>query len=136
MELIKDKRRPRPEPISIYKTWIITGADIDNPEKDGMDQEIIDLGEKKARGYVIPLGPVNLVNAVTDRGMVGCGAFDVMALNNFGYPAARVRPSKGSSISTIEDLLEGIVKEANPAAEELGVRIGMTGRQALDLLST
>ena len=99
-----------------------------------MDQEIIDLGEKKARGYVIPLGPVNLVNAVTDRGMVGCGAFDVMALNNFGYPAARVRPSKGSSISTIKDLLEGIVKEANPAAEKLGVRIGMTGRQALDLL--
>jgi uncharacterized protein YunC (DUF1805 family) len=48
--------------------------------------------------------------------MVGCGAFDVAALNNFGYPAARVRPSQGSSIASIEDLLKGIIKVANPAA--------------------
>ena len=99
-----------------------------------MDYEIVELAGKQARGYVIPLGPVNLVLVVTDKGMVGCGAFDVMALNSFGYPAARVRPSEGSSISSIEDLLEGIVKEANPAAEKLGVRMGMSGREALDLL--
>jgi len=98
-----------------------------------MDHEIVELAGKQARGYVIPLGPVNLVVVVTDVGMVGCGAFDVMALNSFGYPAARVRPSKGSSISSIEDLLNGIVKEANPAAEKLGVKIGMSGREALDL---
>lgn len=83
---------------------------------------------------MISLGPVNLVVVVTDVGMVGCGAFDVMALRSFGYPAARVRPSKGSSIASIEDLLEGIIKEANPAAEKRGVRMGMSGRQALDLL--
>jgi uncharacterized protein YunC (DUF1805 family) len=65
--------------------------------------------------------------------MVGCGAFEVMALSSFRYPAARVRPFKGSSISSIEDLLNGIVKEANPAAEKLGRKIGMNGRE-LDLL--
>ena len=99
-----------------------------------MDHEIVELAGKQARGYVIPLGPVNLVAVVTEVGLVGCGAFDVMALSSFGYPAARVRPSKGSSIASIEDLLEGIIKEANPAAEKLGVRMGMSGRQALDLL--
>ena len=99
-----------------------------------MDHEIVELAGKQARGYVIPLGPVNLVLVVTDLGMVGCGAFDVMALSSFGYPAARVRPSKGSSIASFEDLLNGIVKEANPAAEKRGVRMGMSGRQALDLL--
>ena len=98
-----------------------------------MDHETVELAGKQAHGYVIPLGPVNLVLVVTDKGMVGCGAFDVMALSSFGYPAARVRPSKGSSISSIEDLLNGIVKEANPAAEKLGVKIGMSGREALDL---
>ncbi|MDQ1261466.1 MAG: hypothetical protein QG575_647 [Euryarchaeota archaeon] len=94
----------------------------------------VQLPGKQADGYVIPLGPVNLVNVVTDVGMVGCGAFDVAALNNFGYPAAKVRPSQGSSIATIEDLLLGIVKEVNPSAETLGLKVGLTGREALELL--
>ncbi len=94
----------------------------------------VQLTRKQADGYVIPFGAVNLVNAVTDVGMVGCGAFDVSALNNFGYPAAKVRLSQGSSITTIGDLLQGIVKEVNPAAENLGLKVRITGREALDLL--
>ena len=77
---------------------------------------------------------MNFVSAVTDVGMVGCGAFDVAALNNFGYPAAKVRPAHGSSIATIEDLLQGIVKEVNLNAEKLGLKVGLTGREALELL--
>lgn len=99
-----------------------------------MDHKVVQLKGKKADGYVIPLGRLNLVNVVTDVGMVGCGAFDVAALNNFDYPAAKVRPAQGSSISTIDELLDGIIKEVNPAAEKLGVKIGMAGREALELL--
>jgi len=99
-----------------------------------MEHIKMQLNAKQADGYVIPLGPVNLVNVVTDVGMVGCGAFDVAALNNFGYPAAKVRPAQGSSIANIEDLLQGIVKEVNPAAEKLGLKVGLTGREALELL--
>jgi uncharacterized protein YunC (DUF1805 family) len=99
-----------------------------------MEHIKMQLTAKQADGYVIALGPVNLVNVVTDVGMVGCGAFDVAALNNFGYPAAKVRPSQASSIATIEDLLQGIVKEVNPAAEKLGLKVGLTGREALELL--
>jgi uncharacterized protein YunC (DUF1805 family) len=99
-----------------------------------MEHIKMQLTGKQADGYVIPLGPINLVNVVTDVGMVGCGAFDVAALNNFGYPAAKVRPSQGSSIATIEDLLQGIVKEVNPAAEKLGLKVGLNGREALELL--
>jgi uncharacterized protein YunC (DUF1805 family) len=94
----------------------------------------VKLAGKEADGYVIPLGKVNLVNVVTDVGMVGCGAFDVAALNNFGYPAAKVRPTEGSSIATIDDLLQGIIKEVNPAAEKLGLKVGISGREALELL--
>jgi uncharacterized protein YunC (DUF1805 family) len=94
----------------------------------------VQLTGKQADGYVIPLGPVNLVNVVTDVGMIGCGAFDVAALNNFGYPAAKVSPTQGNSIATIEDLLQGIVKEVNPAAEKRGLKVGLTGREALELL--
>jgi uncharacterized protein YunC (DUF1805 family) len=31
-------------------------------------------------------------------------------------------------------LLDGIIKEVNPAAEKFGVKIGMAGREALELL--
>jgi uncharacterized protein YunC (DUF1805 family) len=94
----------------------------------------IQLGEKEADGYVIPLGAIKLVSVVTDMGMVGCGAFDVAALNNFSYPAAKVKPSHGVSISSIDDLMSGIVKEVNPAAERLGLKAGITGREALEML--
>ena len=94
----------------------------------------VKLSKKEADGYIIPLGKLNLVNAVTDVGMVGCGAFDVVALNNFGYPAAKVRPAQGNSIATIVDLLQGIVREVNPAAEKMGLKVGISGRDALELL--
>ncbi len=94
----------------------------------------VQLPGKTARGFVYPLGPANLVAVVTDTGMVGCGAFDVVALEKFHFPAARVRPSRGDSITTIEDLLDGIVKDANAPAQARGVRVGMTGREALGKL--
>ncbi len=99
-----------------------------------MCQILVPLQRKSGAGYVVPLGPANLVFVITDVGMVGCGAFDVMALEKFGYPAARVRPGHGPVIATIEDLLEGIIRDANPSAERCGIRAGMTGREALDLL--
>ena len=99
-----------------------------------MMTEKVQLKDKEADGFVIPIGSLHLVGVVTDRGMVGCGAFDVAALDSFNYPAARVRSGKGDPIATIEDLLSGIVKDANAGAVKLGVRIGMTGRQALDLM--
>lgn len=99
-----------------------------------MIHEKIQLTRKQADGYVISLGKVNLVNVVTDVGMVGCGAFDVNALDKFDYPAARVKPSKGNYVVSVEDLLEGIVKDANEAATKIGIKAGMSGREALEKL--
>jgi uncharacterized protein YunC (DUF1805 family) len=100
-----------------------------------MNQEVVSLRNSTGAGYVIPLGPVNLVWVVARKGLVGCGAFDVVGLGKFDYPAARVRPARGDMIATLEDLLSGIVRETNSAAESLGVRTGMEGKEALDLLS-
>jgi uncharacterized protein YunC (DUF1805 family) len=102
--------------------------------KRDMEQIEIQLTRKKAEGYIIPLGPANLVAVMTDIGMVGCGAFDVAALDSFSYPAAKVRPAIGPSIVDTDDILKGIIKEANRSALGRGIRTGMTGRQALELL--
>lgn len=99
-----------------------------------MQQVDVHLTKKTAQGYVIPFGPVNLVTVLTDVGMVGCGMFDVSALDSFSFPAAKVRPAAGPSIVDIDDVLKGIVKEANRSAMGRGIKNGMTGRQALELL--
>jgi len=99
-----------------------------------MQRVSVHLSKKVADGYVIPLGPANLVAVITDIGLVGCGAFDVSALDSFSYPAAKVRPAHGPSIATTDDILTGIVKEANRNAMSRGIKNGMTGKQALELL--
>jgi uncharacterized protein YunC (DUF1805 family) len=99
-----------------------------------MEQKKIQLAKKEAEGFVIPLGPANLVAVMTDVGMVGCGAFDVAALDSFSYPAAKVRPAFGPSIADTDDILKGIVKEANRSAMSRGIKSGMTGKQALERL--
>jgi uncharacterized protein YunC (DUF1805 family) len=100
-----------------------------------MMEETIRLKNSEAAGYVVPLGPVNLVWIVARQGLVGCGAFDIKALEKFGYPAARVRAVGASSVATLADLLLGEIREANTGAEDIGVAVGMSGREALDLLS-
>jgi len=82
--------------------------------------ERVPLQNSIGEGFVIPLGPVNLVGVVARNGMVGCGAVDVAALEKFGYPAARVRPSRGTTIENVADLVSGLVKEANSSAQGLG----------------
>ncbi len=48
-----------------------------------MEQVEVQLTRKVANGFIIPIGPANLVAVMTDIGMIGCGAFDVAALDSF-----------------------------------------------------
>ncbi len=84
--------------------------------------------------HVIPLGPANLVFAQTERGILACGAIDPAALQRFGLPTARVKPTRGASIANLEDLLSGEVRDANDAAAAMGVRTGISGREAIALM--
>lgn len=110
----------------------MNGKGVAVEESDIMEE--LAYGGGAAKGYVIPVGPAKIVFAVGTKGMVGCGAFDVLALERFGYPAARVKPKRSGSIESLEDLLAGEVKDANAPAAALGVEVGMRGREALDLL--
>ena len=98
-------------------------------------QEVIQLEKGQADGCVAPLGTFNLVWAATREGMIACGAFDVAALERFRYPAARLKGAGGAAIATIEDLLNGEVREANAFAREKGITPGMKGREALARLA-
>ena len=99
-----------------------------------MTPDTIQLTNKTAEGYLIPLGPANLVFIKTDEGFVGCGAFNVVILEKFDYPAACVKAGDGGSIKGPDDILNGIIKEANAVAVARGIKVGMSGRDALELL--
>jgi len=67
----------------------------------------VQLTGKQADGYVIPLKKANIVCVITDVGMAGCGAFDVMVLDTYDYPAVKMKSSTTNPIATVDDLLEG-----------------------------
>lgn len=96
-----------------------------------MEERKFSLKGHEITGYIIPIGDVNLVFARTTKGVVGCGAIDVTALEKFKIPAVKVRPSTGDSIRNIEDLMKGSVAVVNSYAQELGVTADMSGEEAL-----
>lgn len=100
-----------------------------------MATETFSLGGKQITGHVIPIGPVNLVFAIAEKGLVGCGAIDVLALEKFQLPAAKVRPVGTPSVSTIQELQSGEIVSVNKYASDLGITIGMSGKDALARLS-
>lgn len=112
-------------PLEIKSLDFAFGARSSQEQVDGRTVEV----------RVLPLGPASLVYAKGHKGLLACGAIDPQALGRLGIPAARVKPPEGKqSVSSLDDLLAGEVREANAQAESLGVRAGMTGREALGLL--
>lgn len=88
---------------------------------------------KPAELVVLPIGSIKLVYVKTDKGVLGCGALDPAPFGRFGIPVARVK-LPGRTVEGLEDLLAAEVSESNPAAQALGIHVGMTGDQALSLL--
>ena len=60
------------------------------------------------------------------HGLLGCGYISVDTAAKVGDSLAVV-----SGVSNYDDMLQAAVKAVSPAAEALGVRPGMTGREAL-----
>ncbi|MCP1661607.1 MAG: DUF1805 domain-containing protein [Methanocalculus sp. MSAO_Arc1] len=99
-----------------------------------MEHQVIPLTTSTATGYATKVGPVTLVFIKTESGMIGCGAFDITALERFGVPAATMKSSVKPMVESIEDLLLASVHTVNHPGYERGIRIGMQAREALELL--
>jgi uncharacterized protein YunC (DUF1805 family) len=71
---------------------------------------------------------------LTEAGIVGCGIYDVKTAGEFGQAVAIARGTPQNPLVNPEDLLDAKIVEATPRAKELGVQIGMTGREAVEFL--
>jgi uncharacterized protein YunC (DUF1805 family) len=71
---------------------------------------------------------------LTEAGLVGCGIYDVKTAAEFGQAVAIARGTPQHPLVNPEDLLGARIVEATPQAVALGVQVGMTGREAVELL--
>jgi uncharacterized protein YunC (DUF1805 family) len=79
--------------------------------------------------YVINLGDVNLVLIKAVKGYIMCGLLNIEAAEKLGHAACIV-----TGVSTTEDALNAEIKACTSKARELGIKEGMSGREALELL--
>jgi uncharacterized protein YunC (DUF1805 family) len=71
---------------------------------------------------------------LTEAGLVGCGIYDVKVAGEFGQAVAIARGTPQKPLVEPEDLFEAKIVEASPPAKALGIQVGMTGREAVELL--
>ena len=71
---------------------------------------------------------------LTEAGIVGCGIFDLKIAAEFGQAIAIARGTPQNPLVDPEDLFEARIVDATPQAKALGVQVGMTGRQAVELM--
>ena len=71
---------------------------------------------------------------LTEAGLVGCGIYDVKTAAEFGQAVAIARGTPANPLVNPEDLFGAKIVDATPQAKELGIQIGMTGRDAVELL--
>jgi len=81
---------------------------------------------KEFEGFCLPVPPSNLIFLTTAKGFIGCGFFDMKTFGKLGIPAVMI-----TGVSTLEELLAGKIVDMTVSAENIGVRIGMTGCDAL-----
>ena len=70
----------------------------------------------------------------TSRGVLGCGIYDIACANEFGMAFAVAKGTPEHPLCEPEDLYEARIVLVSLPAEQLGIRIGMTGREALEKL--
>lgn len=91
--------------------------------------EQITLKRGIAIGLNFEMQHASLLVVKADKGFVMCGYLDMATAEKLGDVAVRV-----SGVNTLEDVLTSEVRSITPKAKELGVKIGMKAKDALELL--
>jgi uncharacterized protein YunC (DUF1805 family) len=69
---------------------------------------------------------------LTSAGIVGCGIYDMRTPAEFNQAIAIARGTPANPLVEPEDLFEARIVDCTPLAKRYGIRIGMTGREAVE----
>lgn len=78
----------------------------------------------------VQLPKTNLLAVKSDAGYIMCGALDVGLLNE-KLSDRGIIAGRAVGVRTVEELLAAPLESVTIAAENLGVSVGMSGREAL-----
>jgi uncharacterized protein YunC (DUF1805 family) len=71
---------------------------------------------------------------LTAAGIVGCGIYALDTPAEFGQAIAIAKGTPANPLVEPEDLLEAKIVGCTPQAEAYGIRCGITGREAVELM--
>ena len=71
---------------------------------------------------------------LTSAGIVGCGIYDLKTPAEFGQAIAIARGTPANPLVDPEDLLDAKIVGTTPQAKAMGIEIGITGREAVELM--
>ncbi|OGS39290.1 MAG: hypothetical protein A2551_06945 [Elusimicrobia bacterium RIFOXYD2_FULL_34_30] len=92
-----------------------------------MEKIDIKIGDKTAVGYEIQMQNAMLVLVKAEKGFVMCGYLDIKTAEKLGDAACIVR-----GVQTVDDLLNAKIVGMTTKAEKFGVKLGITGKEALE----
>jgi uncharacterized protein YunC (DUF1805 family) len=71
---------------------------------------------------------------MTRIGIVGCGIYDVKTAGEFDQAIAIAKGTPLHPLVEPEDLLDAKIVDATPHAKRLGIKIGMSGKEAVEIM--
>jgi uncharacterized protein YunC (DUF1805 family) len=92
-------------------------------------------GQTSAQGIEASWDSGQWVAIICNKGMIGCGAFDVKLMEEHEQVIAVAHGKLNAPLITCEDLLDAIIEGTTKLARKFGVKEGMTCREAVDILS-
>jgi uncharacterized protein YunC (DUF1805 family) len=71
---------------------------------------------------------------LTKAGIVGCGIYDIPTAAEFDMAVAIAKGTPENPLVEPEDLFNAKIVNLTPKAKDCGIKIGMTGKQAVELM--
>ncbi|MBQ4106100.1 MAG: DUF1805 domain-containing protein [Lentisphaeria bacterium] len=91
-----------------------------------MEFDTVQLDGRAHAAATLPMTHGVLLVIYAPKGVLGCGYLSLAAAEKFSDPLAIV-----TGVRTYDDMLRAEIKQVSTAAAALGVKPGMTGREAL-----
>jgi len=82
-------------------------------------------------GTMVELPKTRVLSISTEKGYIMCGVLNVSELDRL-HPERRIIAARVIGVREIEDLLHAKVVEVTEEAKKLGIKKGLTGKEALE----